>query len=184
MPRFVAGRAGRRWGGDTVAKPTQQPSISSMSLFTSLLGEIPQDTESRVLVRRKAEMRRLEIPQVKAPGVTVLWGIIFWDTILRKERRLGWGDTWLSNLTMVLKSTHCQYLELSSRNIDWTTNPVSIHTDCLKIHLWLGGTHLLFWYLKDTDRRVRSSRTSSTKSLRLTLGYLRFCLKTKKQIST
>jgi hypothetical protein len=48
-----------------------------MSLFTSLLGEIPQDTESRVLVRRKAEMRRLEIPQVKAPGVTVLWGIIF-----------------------------------------------------------------------------------------------------------
>jgi hypothetical protein len=43
---------------------------------------------------------------------------------------------------------------------------------------------LLFWYLKDTDRRVRSSRTSSTKSLRLTLGYLRFCLKTKKQIST
>lgn len=55
-----------------------QPSVSSMLWFTPLLGEIPQDTETRAAERRKAEIRRLEKPQVKAPGVAVSpFGVLF-----------------------------------------------------------------------------------------------------------
>lgn len=88
-----------------MAKPTQQPSVSSMSLFTSLLGEIPQDTENRVLVRRKAEMRRLKKPQVKARGVTVSHFGVSFSEIPYLGRKGDWaGETpgsptsqWCSN---------------------------------------------------------------------------------------
>lgn len=42
-------------------------SFSPMALFTYPLGEIPQDSENGASERRKAEMQRLEKPQVKAP---------------------------------------------------------------------------------------------------------------------